>query len=302
MARRLLVIAAALTAACASARGGTAPSPAPGATPAPASAVAEAPAAAGAATPAALRADVIRYGPSALRYVIHRRLHIQQALGGQEQGQDLGARIYVSAAIAGPADSVGYPATFTVDSVVPDSGTPQPVAATVSRARRLVFSGRLTARGEFVNAVASDSALAQSVVQLLASFRDFLPRVPAEGLTLGAAWTDTLETTQKGAGAEVSRRAIMRATAGAWSEYAGTRSLRLEASSTYQVAGAGTNAGQPFELSGSGSATAVSFIAADGRYMGGESRDSTTLTVRLPVQGVAIPVIQVTHTTVAVQP
>src|SRR6266511_3925261 len=122
MARRLLVIAAALTAACASARGGTAPSPAPGATPAPASAVAEAPAAAGAATPAALRADVIRYGPSGLRYVIHRRLHIQQALGGQEQGQDLGARIYVSAAIAGPADSVGYPATFTVDSVVPDSG------------------------------------------------------------------------------------------------------------------------------------------------------------------------------------
>jgi hypothetical protein len=302
MARRLLVIAAALTAACVSARGGTAPSPAPGATPTPASPVSEAPAAAGAATPAPFRSDVIRYGPNAMRYVVHRRLHIQQALGGQEQGQDLGARIYVAATIAGPADSVGYPATFTVDSVVPDSGTPAQVAATVSRARRLVFSGRLTARGEFVNAVASDSALAQSVVQLLAGFRDFLPRVPAEGLTPGAAWTDTLETTQKGAGAEVSRRAIVRATAGGWSDYAGTRSLRLEASSTYQVAGTGTNAGQPFELSGSGSATTVSFIAADGRYLGGESRDSTTLTVRLPVQGVAIPVIQVTRTTVAVQP
>src|SRR5207249_5709117 len=45
-----------------------------------------------------------------------------------------------------------------------------------------------------------------------------------------------------------------------------------------------------------------SFIAADGRYLGGESRDSTTLTVRLTVQGVAIPVTQVTHTTVAVLP
>src|SRR2546425_6994732 len=79
-------------------------------------------------------------------------------------------------------------------------------------------------------------------------------------------------------------------------------SVRLEASSTYQVAGAGQNGGQPFELAGSGSSTTVSFIAVDGRYLGGESRDSAALTVRLPVQGIAIPVVQLTHTTVAVQP
>ena len=46
----------------------------------------------------------------------------------------------------------------------------------------------------------------------------------------------------------------------------------------------------------------VSFIAADGRYLGGESRDSTSLTVHLAVQGLAVPVTQVTHTTVAVLP
>ncbi len=148
----------------------------------------------------------------------------------------------------------------------------------------------------------SDSALAQSLVQLLANFRDFLPRIPGDGLKPGVAWTDTLESTQKGSSSEISRRAILRSAAAAWEDHAGAHSLRLEASSTYQVAGAGQNAGQPFDLSGSGSATAVSFIAADGRYLGGESRDSTTLTVRLTVQGVAIPVIQVTHTTVAVLP
>src|SRR2546427_7572567 len=270
MTRRLLVTGAALAAACASRAG------AGGSTPAPVAPPPAAPAAAPVqpiAQPAGRRSDVIHYGPSALRYVVHRRLHIQQGQAERPQAQDLGARIYVTATIAGPADSVGYPATFTVDSIVPDSGTPPPVAENVSKARKLVFSGRLLPRGEFVNAVPSDSVLAQSLVQLLAGFRDFLPRIPRDGLKPGAAWTDTVEATQKGASSEVSRRAIVRSAAAAGEDYAVAHSVRLEASSTYQVAGAGQNGGQPFELAGSGSATAVSFIAVRGRYLRGGSPD-----------------------------
>jgi hypothetical protein len=308
MTPRLLVWGAAFAAACASRGGGAPATPAPAlpaaqpgaASAQPAPAAPPAPPAPAGATPR--RPDAVRYGPSALRYVVHRQLHIQQGLAEQPQAQDLGARIYVAATITGPADAVGYPATFTVDSIAADSGTPPPVVDNVSRARKLVFSGRLLPRGEFVNGVASDSVLAQSLVQLLANFRDFLPRIPADGLKPGAAWTDTLESTQKGGSSEVSRRAIVHSTAATWEDHGGARSVRLEGSSSYQVAGAGQNAGQPFELSGSGTATVVSFIAADGRYLGGDARDSTTLTVRLPVQGVAIPVIQVTHTTVAVLP
>lgn len=168
--------------------------------------------------------------------------------------------------------------------------------------RNLVFTGRVAPRGEFLNALPSDSAVAQSVVQLLGNFRDFLPRLPTDGLKLGASWTDTVETTQKGTGSEVSRRAITHATAAGWEDHLGTRSLRVEGSQTYRVAGGGKNAGQPFELSGAGTGSGVSYIAVDGRYLGSEWRDSTTLTVRLPVQGVAVPVIQVTRTTVAVLP
>jgi hypothetical protein len=250
----------------------------------------------------ARRPDAIRYGPSALRYVVHRRLHIQQALGGQTQAQDVGARIFVVAAITGPADSVGYPATFAVDSIVADSGTPSPIVENVNKVRKLVFAGRVTPRGEFVNALASDSTAAQSVVQLLGNFRDFLPRLPIDGVKPGATWTDTVETTQRGSGSEVSRRTITQATAAAWEDYLGTRSVRVAGSQTYRVAGGGKNAGQPFELSGAGTGSGVAFIAADGRYLGGEWQDSTALTIRLPVQGVAVPVVQVTRTTVAVLP
>lgn len=246
--------------------------------------------------------DVVRYGPSAVRYVVHRQLHIQQALGEQTQAQNVGARIFVAAAITGPADSVGYPTTFVVDSIVPDSGTPGPIVDNVSKVRKLVFAGRVAPRGEFVNSVASDSTVAQSVVQLLGNFRDFLPRLPSEGLRPGSAWTDTVETTQKGSGAEVTRHAITLATAAAWEDYLGARRVRITGSQTYRVTGGGKNAGQPFELSGMGSGTGVNYIGADGRYLGGEWQDSTTLTVRLPVQGVSVPVVQVTHISVTMLP
>ena len=297
MIRRLLLAGTALTAACAP-RSGTPTAAAPALTPAPGASTTT-PATEG---PSAHRPEVARYGPSALRYVVHRRLHIQQALGDQTQAQDVGARIFLATAITGPADSIGYPATFLVDSIVADSGTPPPIVDNVSKVRRLVFAGRVAARGEFVNALASDSAVAQSVVQLLGNFRDFLPRLPIEGVKPGAAWTDTVETSQKGSGSEVSRRTITHSTAAGWEDRLGARSVRVEGSQTYRVAGGGKNAGQPFELSGAGTGSGVAYIAADGRYLGGEWQDSTTLTVRLPVQGVAVPVVQVTRTTVAVLP
>ena len=297
MIRRLLLAGTALTAACAP-RSGTPSAAAPALTPA-SGASTTTPATEG---PSAHRPEVARYGPSALRYVVHRRLHIQQALGDQTQAQDVGARIFLATAITGPADSVGYPATFLVDSIVADSGTPPPIVDNVNKVRKLVFAGRVASRGEFVNALASDSAVAQSVVQLLGNFRDFLPRLPLDGVKPGAAWTDTVETSQKGSGSEVSRRSITHSTAAGWEDRLGTRSVRVDGSQTYRVAGGGKNAGQPFELSGAGTGSGVAYLAADGRYLGGEWQDSTTLTVRLPVQGVAVPVIQVTRTTVAVLP
>lgn len=298
MIRRLLLAGTVFTAACTPGSRGTPAVAAPALTPAP-GAPTTAPVTEG---PSAHPPDVVRYGPSALRYVVHRRLQIQQALGDQTQAQNVGARIFVATAITGPADSIGYPATFLVDSIVADSGTPPPIVDNVNKVRKLVFAGRVGPRGEFVNALASDSAVAQSVVQLLGNFRDFLPRLPIGGVKPGAAWTDTVETSQKGSGSEVSRRTITLSTAAGWEDRLGTRSVRLEGSQTYRVAGGGKNAGQPFELSGAGTGSGVAYIAADGRYLGGEWQDSTTLTVRLPVQGVAVPVIQVTRTTVAVLP
>lgn len=246
--------------------------------------------------------DVVRYGPSALRYVVSRRLRIDQAFGGQSQTQDLAARAFVSVAVTGPADAAGYPATFTVDSIVPDSSTPRPVAEALTKVRGLVFAGRLAARGDFQSYATSDTVGAQTIAQLVGNFRDFLPRIPADGVKLGAAWTDTATVTQRGNGGTVTRHSTGHSQAVGWEDRAGTRSLRIEASATYSLTGSGQNGGQPFQVNGTGTSTARSYVAEDGRFLGGESRDSTTLTVSLPAQGLAIPVTQVLQSSVTVRP
>jgi len=246
--------------------------------------------------------DVVRYAPSALRYVVVRRLHVEQAFGGQSQTQDQGARIFVSVAVTGPADGAGYPASFTVDSIAPDSTTPHPVAENLAKVRALVFAGRLAVRGDFQASATSDTVSAQTIAQLVGNFRDFLPRIPAQGLKLGAAWTDTNTVTQRGNGGAVTRRSTGYSQAVGWEDRAGTRSLRIEANATYSLTGSGENGGQPFEVNGTGITSARSYIAEDGRFLGGESRDSTTLTVSLPAQGLAIPVTQVLQSSVTVRP
>ena len=297
MTTRLLIVVTALASACASTRAGTTAATTPTAPAQPASTPIAPP-----PSPPPSPSLGVHYGPGALRYLVYRQLHIQQTLGDHVQAQKLGARIFVTMAITGPADSLGYPTTFSVDSIVADSGTPVPIADNMVKVRKLVFAGRVARRGEFVNAVPSDSALAQSVAQLLGNFRDFLPRLPADGVKPGAAWTDTVETTQKGGDATSSRRATIHATATTWQDGAGVPGLRVESSQAYHVTGSGKNAGQPYELSGEGTASGTAFLAADGRYMAGEVRDSTALTIRLPVQGVSVPVVQVTHTAVSVLP
>src|SRR5882672_7293493 len=95
------------------------PAAAPAGAPAPASAppVTTAPIARGTGT------DLVRLGPSALRYSVHQLIHVEQQFQGQTQTIDRGIRLFVTSIIAGPADSLGYPASLTLDSIIPDSGS-----------------------------------------------------------------------------------------------------------------------------------------------------------------------------------
>jgi len=243
----------------------------------------------------------LRLGPSALRYAMHQVIHIEQEFQGMRQPLDFGLRIYFAVTITGPADSSGYPTTVTIDSIAPDSGTTAPMGINLGAARGLSFVGRLAPTGDFRNQVASDSVAAQSLSPIVGSFKNFFPRLPASGLTLGATWTDTTTTSDRAAG-NVTVTNISRSHAAAWEDRGGTRVMRLEVTSNFTIKGSGEQAGQPFEVAGTGVRSGMDYIAVDGRYVGGESHDSTTMAITLPIQAMTIPRTQVSKTTVQVLP
>jgi hypothetical protein len=243
----------------------------------------------------------VRLGPSALRYVVRQQIHVEQQFQGQTQTIDRGIRVFLAATIVGPADSAGYPLTFTVDSIVPDSGSVIPPTMNLASARGLRYTGHLTPTGEFKQKSTSDSIVAQAFAQILGTFRNFYPRMPRGGLTLGADWTDTSSTNDR-AGVDVNVKAIAHSRATTWEQREGTRCLRVEVSSTYSVVGSGEQGGQPLEVSGTGTRTGVQFVAIDGRYLGGEAHDSSAIVVELPVQGMTVPVRQISHSTITVLP
>jgi hypothetical protein len=168
-------------------------------------------------------------------------------------------------------------------------------------AKGLSFVGRLAANGEFRNQVASDSVAAQSLSPIVGSFKNFFPRLPPSGLTVGATWTDTVTTSDRAAG-NVTVTSISRSYAAAWEDRVGARAIRLEVVSNFTIKGGGEQGGQPFEVAGTGVRNGVDHIAVDGRYLGGESHDSTNMTITLPIQAMTIPRTQVSKTTVTVLP
>jgi hypothetical protein len=91
---------------------------------------------------------------------------------------------------------------------------------------------------------------------------------------------------------------VNRRAAKTWEDRGGIRALRLEGSASYQFNGSGEQGGAPFTIAGSGTGTGLQFLSSEGRYLGGESRDSTTLTIELPLQGISIPRRQIARTTV----
>jgi hypothetical protein len=243
----------------------------------------------------------LRLGPSALRYAMHQIIHIDQEFQGIRQPLDFGLRAYFAVTITGPADSLGYPTTITIDSIVPDSGTTAPMGINLATAKALSFVGRLAPRGEFRTQQTSDSVAAQSLSPVVGSFKNFFPRLPLSGATLGAAWTDTSTENDRAAGS-VTVTSVNRAHAAAWEDRNGTRAMRVDVLSDFSIKGNGQQAGQPFEVAGSGVRSGVDFVTADGRYLGGESHDSTSMTITLPVQSITIPRTQVSRTTVTVLP
>lgn len=281
------VAAASILAACASGAPATRPGTVPAETPAPPTPPA-APAPAPAAAPPPATA---RLAPQHGRFLAHQVVEIHNAFEGLPPRQVIGYRSWFTVTVRDAADTARRLATvFVVDSIVADSGVFLPPTMNLAAARGLTVTGWVAPTGELQDPVYSDSGVVQSLSLLLGWFRRFFPHLPVDGVQPGREWMDTLITTEPGGTATVTRTTELRArAAAAWELRPEGEALRLDAAETYQFTGSGDGGGQPLELSGSGMRAGTDYIAADGRYLGGTSRDSVSLTITLPQQGLTIP-------------
>jgi hypothetical protein len=244
----------------------------------------------------------VRFGPAALRYVVEQRVRIEHDRADLPPVTTLGWRTYVASTITGPADSAGYPAIFTVDSIVVDSAFTLPPWMDLTSARGLRFIGHLAPTGEFLGGRASDSASADKLAQLIGRFRNFYPRIPATGIAEGDSWTDTLTLIDSAGGRVTTRKTVRRVHATGWEETPGGRALRIEVAEQFEQSESGSGGGQPYEAKGSGVGASVERIGAAGRYLGAVARDSSNLVITLSAQGLQIPRRQITTTVVTVLP
>ena len=247
-------------------------------------------------------ASGVRFGPGALRYVVHQHVRMEHDRIDMPPMSQLGWRTFVAATITGPAEAPGYPAIFTIDSIKPDSGVALPPWMNLGLARGLRFIGHLAPTGEFVGGRASDSAAAEHLSMLVGRFQSFYPRIPAAGVNLGDNWTDTLTLVERGSTRTTTRRTVRRAHAAAWEDTPSGRALRLEVSEQYELSERGGGGGQPFEAKGTGVSASVERLGAGGRFLGTVARDSSNLIITLTAQGLTIPRRQITTTTVTVLP
>ena len=264
-----------------------------------------APAPAPSAPSAAPARTTLQLSSGTTRYLVRQEVHIQQDYAGLPPTIDLKYSLYLTAVVGSTADSTGLPTTFTVDSVAVDSGSQLPPQINLSAARGFQISGRLGVTGEFVSGPCDTSSAAATLGSLLPRFRSFFPRLPAGGVAPDTSWTDSTTASDAAnctGGAAITTRSENHRAATTWEDRGGLRALRLETTALYQFNGSGDQGGAQFTLQGSGVGTGVQFLANDGRYLGGELRDSSTLTIDLPVQGISIPRRQIAHTTVTVLP
>ncbi|HEX9693042.1 MAG TPA: hypothetical protein VGA22_13185 [Gemmatimonadales bacterium] len=240
------------------------------------------------------------YSPFTASYLFVSRGHTRQQIpGGEAANTEYAFTIGLTAAVA--TDGENLMATVTVDSVPMLSGAAALVAGNITRAVGKSVRARMLPNGRLVSDDAPDPALG-SLPQVASLLQDFFPRIPETGVTAGDRWIDSTSNATHSNGLDLTTEAVRTYEAADGSDSGTGAFLEVVAEVVYTLTGSGVMSAQPIVVEGAGARRERFFLAANGAFLGGITRDSSAANATMSSIGVTIPIVQTRTDTLRIIP
>lgn len=172
--------------------------------------------------------------------------------------------------------------TVTVDSV----GVTSTLAAPQPNLRHLFgakLTGTISPQGRVYSfqptSTSADSETAAQTAALYAAFRRFLLSLPPRALEAGSSWADTTTDAVKREGFAITTTTVTTSRVTGDTVLAGQRAWRVERHAEVAQTGTGTEAGQPIQMTGTGTINGVHYVSPTGVYLGSQSTQTSDITM-----------------------
>ncbi|MEP7065191.1 MAG: hypothetical protein ABI889_04090 [Gemmatimonadota bacterium] len=217
------------------------------------------------------------YAPGKLHYHVTTVSTRAQPLGGGRAPFDFTTTTNQWLALeVAPQSADTLKVAITVDSIRVTStlDAPPPDVSVLQGAK---FTGTMSPRGRIYAlapmAASTDGKLGATATAL----RRFLLPLPARSLAAGASWADTVVEHPKVGTINITSSSVTTYKVAGDTTVSGQHAWRIDRYTTIAQLGKGTEAGQPLEISSSGTVTGSQFFTDKGVLLGGQSTQRTDL-------------------------
>jgi hypothetical protein len=214
--------------------------------------------------------------PTTTKYRIDQALTQEMdatAAGGAKQKIAFTTSSFVTVSLADSAG--GKVIRVVVDSLRGDSAVPIP-AAVLDSARGAEFRGFLEKSGKPTGL--EPTRPNPAAVQIQGLLSDFFPWIKA-GLKVGDSWSDTTAKTNGEGSDSVTVRRVSAYKAAAAETWNARKAVRVTQDFTSSVAGTQPTPNGPARIEGSGSGKGSYYVSPDGRYLGGDWQQQSSLSI-----------------------
>jgi hypothetical protein len=217
------------------------------------------------------------YAPGKLRYHVTTVSTRAQPLGGGRAPFDFTTTTnqWIALEVA-PMSRDTLKVAMTVDSIRISStlDAPPPDVSVLQGAK---FTGTMSPRGRMYTLVPAAGSTDGKLGATATALKRFLLPLPARSLAPGASWADTVVEHPKIGTINITSSSVTTYKVAGDTTVSGQHAWRIDRYTTIAQLGKGVEAGQPLEISSSGTVTGTQLFTDKGVLLGGQSTQRTDL-------------------------